>query len=522
MPVATSWRLLALSLSVLVILAGMAGTPVSAASADRGTAASPVPAGGSAASEPAAGERTSGAHRTKAERRADRKADRKAERKADRKNAGKGKKGRGGKGGGKGKGGGEPVVETPTEPVVETPAEPVVETSAEPVVETPAEPVAEPVAETPADPVVETPAEPVAETPAEPVAETPVDPVVDDVVDEELEPVAELLGTYYVDPITGSDSHSGTTPVTAWRTLTRASEATLEPGQTLLLSSGADHVGALHVTESGTSTAPITVGAYGTGEAPVVSEGTCVRLAGAWITVTGVHAADCRRAGFHVEGTDITVTGVEASGSVAGVWVRPGAQRATVSHSHIHDNIHMAPGTDGPDDDYGAFGIEVNGDHTRVIGNTISGHEALSPDYGKDGAAVEVYQAVGTLIEGNTSSQDLAFTELGGSRTAGTRVVGNTVSSAVVGAAFLMTRGPGQVWGPVTDTVAERNTVALTGEDSFGFGCYGGCTASHLVMKDNTISAGWYVGWVDGTFTSTGNTYSGELWFPLGPGDRHL
>jgi hypothetical protein len=85
-----------------------------------------------------------------------------------------------------------------------------------------------------------------------------------------------------------------------------------------------------------------------------------------------------------------------------------------------------------------------------------------------------------------------------------------------------MTRGAGQVWGPVIDTVAEGNTVRLTGEKSFGFGCYGGCTPTNLVMRGNTISAGWYVGWVDGTFTTTGNTYRGELWFPLGTGDTWI
>jgi hypothetical protein len=85
-----------------------------------------------------------------------------------------------------------------------------------------------------------------------------------------------------------------------------------------------------------------------------------------------------------------------------------------------------------------------------------------------------------------------------------------------------MTRGPGQVWGPVVDTVASGNTVRLTGAKSYGFGCYGACTPAHLVLSDNDIRAGWYVGWVDGTFTTTGNTYRGELWFPLGRGDSWL
>ncbi len=85
-----------------------------------------------------------------------------------------------------------------------------------------------------------------------------------------------------------------------------------------------------------------------------------------------------------------------------------------------------------------------------------------------------------------------------------------------------MTRGGEQHWGPVTNTVARGNTVRLTGAKSFGFGCYGGCTPGILTLRRNTISAGWYVGWADGTFRTVENRYRGELWFDLGPGDRMM
>ncbi|MGV3564036.1 MAG: right-handed parallel beta-helix repeat-containing protein [Nocardioides sp.] len=532
MPVASLWRLLLFSVSVLVILAGMASTPVSARTADgpasRGgdDVRSRVEAVSTAARRADSGER---AQRRACAKLDSAKRERRCKRHQDDKKGGKG----GGKGGQGGTDGGTtPTVEptptptaTPTPIPTPTPAPSPTATLTSPPTPTPPPAPAAGATSTPtatATPVPSSTPTPSPTATPTPSATPSVDPTVPPTVEPTIPAPDPAPTAYYVDPLTGSDDASGTTATSAWRTLARASAATLAPGEVLRLRAGTSHVGALVVTESGTAADPVRVEAYGDGGAPVVSGGQCVLLQGDWLEVSGVHAADCGRAGFRVEGDDVLLEGVEASGSVAGVWIREGSQRATVAASYVHDNTLMAPDTHGPDDDYGAFGIEVNGDHARVLGNRISGHHAPSPDYRVDGAAVEVYQAVGTLIEGNTSTDDLAFTELGGSRTTGTRVLGNTVTSSAEEGTFLMTRGPGQVWGPVVDTVATGNTVRLTGAKSYGFGCYGACTPAHLVLSDNDIRAGWYVGWVDGTFTTTGNTYRGELWFPLGRGDSWL
>jgi hypothetical protein len=321
--------------------------------------------------------------------------------------------------------------------------------------------------------------------------------------------------TFWVDPTTGSDDASGRTRGDAWRSLAQVSATVLRPGDTVRLRAGRNHVGGLRITTDGTANLPITVRTYGTGAQPVVSQDGCVALAGDWIRVLDVAAVGCGRSGFAIEGAHDTLRRVTASGNVAGVWIREGSSYALVARSLLQDNDLMADGTPGPDDDYGAFGVEVNGDYARVTNNVIRGHQASSPDYGEDGSAVEVYQAIGTTIDGNRSIDNLAFTELGGSRSTHTRVTRNTVTGSLEQGTFLMTRGAGQVWGPVTDTVAEYNDVRLTGAKSFGFGCYGGCTPSILALGHNTIVAGWYAGWADGTFASSDNVYGGEIWFLL-------
>lgn len=325
--------------------------------------------------------------------------------------------------------------------------------------------------------------------------------------------------SFYVDPATGSDQASGRGPGSAWRTLPKVTSTALQPGDTVLLRSGLTHVGGLRLAADGTRALPITVRSYGTGQRPVVTQDGCLTLAGDWVRVLDVAANGCGRSGFSLEGAHDTLRRVAASGNVAGVWIREGSSYALVDDSVLVDNDRMANGTPGNDDDFGAFGVEVNGDQARITHNTIRGHRADSPDYGEDGSAVEVYQAVGTTIDHNRSADNLAFTELGGKRTAGTRVNRNIVTSSLRQGSFLMTRGAGQVWGPVRDTIAEHNDVRLTGAKSFGFGCYGDCTPGILKLRHNVIVAGWYAGWTDGTFGSSDNVYGGEIWFDLSPSD---
>jgi hypothetical protein len=52
--------------------------------------------------------------------------------------------------------------------------------------------------------------------------------------------------TYYVDAMKGNDNASGTGISQPWRTLSRAQQAKLQPGDRLLLAAGMQHQGQLH------------------------------------------------------------------------------------------------------------------------------------------------------------------------------------------------------------------------------------------------------------------------------------
>lgn len=86
--------------------------------------------------------------------------------------------------------------------------------------------------------------------------------------------------TYHLAP-TGNDAADGRTPLTAWRTLARASEHNFEPGDTLLLATGATFEGTLELTQedAGTAQRPVVVTSAGTERATIQNgDTTAVRV----------------------------------------------------------------------------------------------------------------------------------------------------------------------------------------------------------------------------------------------------
>ncbi len=83
---------------------------------------------------------------------------------------------------------------------------------------------------------------------------------------------AQALGaTYYVDSVSGSDGNVGTTPATAWKTLTKVNGKTFLPGDAILFKAGGNWTGQLHPKGSGATNNPIVIDLYGTGPKPVIN-----------------------------------------------------------------------------------------------------------------------------------------------------------------------------------------------------------------------------------------------------------
>ncbi|MCC6839163.1 MAG: right-handed parallel beta-helix repeat-containing protein [Flavobacteriales bacterium] len=90
---------------------------------------------------------------------------------------------------------------------------------------------------------------------------------------------------YYVSP-SGNDGSNGTSPSTAWKTITKVNQFaySLQPGDRVLFMRGGTWRGEVILPNSGTAAQPITLGAYGTGAKPVIKGSETV---GGWTVHQG-------------------------------------------------------------------------------------------------------------------------------------------------------------------------------------------------------------------------------------------
>jgi len=332
-------------------------------------------------------------------------------------------------------------------------------------------------------------------------------------------PVAGVGTSYFVDNAAGNDSNSGTSEATAWRTLGKVRNVTLAAGDRVLFKRGGVWPGPLTLSNAGTADKPITFSSYGSGALPVIQgPGNCVDIQGTRLVVTQLNVKDCAWAGIRISpgATFNRIDGNLITGNVAGVHITSGASDNLVVGNTLQNNNKMSVNTPGGDDDSGAFGVLLNGDRTEVANNSISGSDAFSYDYGRDGAAVEVYGGLENNIHHNFAADNDSFTELGDSRSRDNTYSYNVVRSSLDKSTFVVTRGAASGFGPVANTKLLNNTVVLTGANSQGFVCHAGCNASVLMMRNNIIEAVLKAGYADGAFDEDYDIYRGTTQFPLG------
>ena len=178
-----------------------------------------------------------------------------------------------------------------------------------------------------------------------------------------------------------------------------------------------------------------------------------------------VSVASCRYAGIAISGRDASVRDVEWTDNVAGVYVRSAAARARILDSTIHGNDVMSDSACGGPGDTGACGILVHGSDAEIAGNTISGSDAYSCEYVRDGAAAEIFGGSGNCIHHNVAADNDAFAELGEIGTQGNTIAYDVVRSGLTESRFVVTRGGAEVTrGPVIGTRVYGLSVPVDGD----------------------------------------------------------
>lgn len=333
--------------------------------------------------------------------------------------------------------------------------------------------------------------------------------------------------SYYVDCNNGSDGNSGTAPSQAWRSVEKVNRTWLSAGDSVRFQRGCAWSGPLNVGWSGTTTAPVVVGAYGAGELPVIQSGTtqvdAVFVTGSHVVLDSLWArgiapqrdAGCDNAavgqisGFRFAGPAAynTVQNSRATDLTDGVKIERTSHHNTIVRNTLTNNRMMAQLTREAGDDYGAFAVNVHGDDNEVAYNDLSGSDACSYDYTRDGAAVEIYGGQRNSVHHNRSTNNDTFAELGDPRSADNRFAYNVVTAAQTKASFLVTRGAADSFGPVARTRAYNNTVYLSGSNATAVVCVGGCSPEVLTLKNSIIWSEHQVAWTDQPFDEGYNVY---------------
>jgi len=121
--------------------------------------------------------------------------------------------------------------------------------------------------------------------------------------------------TYYIDPGSGSDTNSGTTKSSPWKTISKVNGASLSSGDTVLFKRGSTFSTALSITRSGSASSHITYADYGTGKKPVFDLGGAsssgISISASSITLRNLVINDTGKQGIMMESTTSGVYNVQ-------------------------------------------------------------------------------------------------------------------------------------------------------------------------------------------------------------------
>lgn len=157
---------------------------------------------------------------------------------------------------------------------------------------------------------------------------------------------AFAAATYYVSP-SGNDNNNGRSMSTPWKTLSKVNSFAFAPGDTVCFQRGGTWQGQLNITRSGTSGSPITYGAYGTGNLPVISGSNrtipsnqgqgLINIGASNIVVDGLHSSYSGGYGIKIyEQSNVSIKNSEVENSNHGGIVFEGGSNALVDKCKVH------------------------------------------------------------------------------------------------------------------------------------------------------------------------------------------
>ena len=200
-----------------------------------------------------------------------------------------------------------------------------------------------------------------------------------------------LLSTYYVSP-GGSDSASGTSTGSAWKSITRVNSQKLKAGDKVLFEGGKTFSGSLYIpsSEGGTLSNRVTFSTYGSGRATInsgtkhgidVAQAAGISISNLKFQGNGMYNNQAWGIYFHVDWTNKSVSGVTIKNCEVTGYGREGIRFLANTGSSINDvNVSY---TDSHDNRWG--GLKANGKKISAMKNYIVDHVKVWNNYGDRG-----------------------------------------------------------------------------------------------------------------------------------------
>jgi hypothetical protein len=365
-------------------------------------------------------------------------------------------------------------------------------------------------------------------------------------------PAAALAATYYVSP-SGSDSNSGTTASTPWRTLGKVNATTLGPGDHLLFQGGQRFTGEFDPRGSGVPGNPAVYASYGTGRA--IINGLIYPSAQHDVTLSnlivdrGVHTpggGDCIDSAYSTSGViDLVIQWVEVRNCDRGILSSQNRDANwTIEDSYVHDTVdsgmilwgsnfvvknNAIEHTGQVQESFDAHGIYSKGPGIKILGNDIGYFQT-------DGVSTRVRDA---LIEGNAihdsrrgrcCSEGIGYYNYDTSETSGrgtTTVRYNRIWSIVGDGIYVDPGVPGVTTGAPENWNIYNNTLSGSGGGNYAMDLSvmgtGGLHATEVTVRNNLVT-GWGSGMLSmptgrpATYNQDHNDWNGSG-APSGSGD---
>jgi len=209
--------------------------------------------------------------------------------------------------------------------------------------------------------------------------------------------------TYYVSQY-GSDSNSGTSSNSPWKSLSKLEEKNFQPGDSILFDKNSEFSGGIRLKSSGVTGSPIVLSSYGQGSMPSFTNidyshlnGNVFQISGSNVTIDGLAFKHCANSGsivneeillvgavYAVTGADyLVVKNCEFIDCPIGIHIN--SQYCLLTNNNLHDcNRYLA------EPDWGPIAIFIANANNEISYNTCSNYIKVGGNYGADGGFLEL------------------------------------------------------------------------------------------------------------------------------------